>query len=335
MHRLALLALVPLVALVAACGSDDDAADGRKATTTTAPGGSGTDGGTGAGASSGIELLDPGAEPRRQVLIEPPADCEQRLTMTQEQELTQSVEGQEGGEQSTSTGMELDTVYRCTEVTAERIDADLTYVDARLTDGDGTGGGMQDLLDAFTGRTGHLAIDHHGKVLEMQPPKLGSLGDDQLDATLQSMFSGLSDSVEDLAAPFPSEPIGVGARWVQSGTVEAAGFRMRQRIEYHLTELDADHMTAEVTSTLDPVPGQVELPEALGDLGDSGDFDMRVESGHLEGTGTATWDLHGVASMLDQTMEGDVVMSISADGDALRLRQHQRQHQSLVPTGAS
>jgi hypothetical protein len=39
--------------------------------------------------------------------------------------------------------------------------------------------------------------------------------------------------------------------------------------------------------------------------------------------------------MLDQTMEGDVVMSISADGDALRLRQHQRQHQSLVPTGAS
>jgi hypothetical protein len=330
---LALLALVPVLALVVACGSDDDAAGTHRSTTTTASD-TGSDSGPLVDAKANIELTDPGAAPRRQILIDPPDGCEQRLTMTQEQDLTQSIEGTAGGDQTTSSGLQLDTLYKCTKVTKDRIDADLTYTDARVTKADGAASSeMRRLVDAFKGRTGHIVVDHHGHVLEMQQPKIGSVGDDQVDQAMDEMLSGLSDSVKDLSTPFPQEEIGVGARWVQSSEVEAAGFKMRQRIEYHLTELDDDHMTAEVSSTLEPVPGKVELPESLGDLGDAGDFDMRVESGKLTGTGTATWDLHGVASLIDQTVEGDIVMSVTAEGQRLELHQHQRQHQSLVPAG--
>src|SRR5687767_11097863 len=67
----------------------------------------------------GIELLEPGAEPRRVLLLDPPAGCEQEVTLTQELSQTIEIDGQE---QNTKSGTAYDQTHRCIEVTPDSIE---------------------------------------------------------------------------------------------------------------------------------------------------------------------------------------------------------------------
>jgi hypothetical protein len=315
------LLLAPLLLVSVAC-SDADQDPLAGSTEDTEPAGEPA---TDREPSADVRLLDPGAEPRRVLRLDPPEDCEQRATLTQEQEQSITIGGEE--QSSSRAGNAFDLLYRCTEVTDDSIEVRSEYLDARVLYADAASRGtLEDVLDAFEGATGRTEFDHYGGIVDLDPPDIDL--DGQLGTILAPMLDGLTDSLRQSAAPFPIEAVGLGGRWEHVAEIEVSGLRMRQITEYTITGIDADLVAADTVVRLEVIPGPMDFSE----LGLDG-ATAELVSGGFAGTGTASWDLNGVIAFSEQTIEGTTEMAIQGPGgQEIRLVQDQLQHVTIEPT---
>ena len=84
----------------------------------------------------------------------------------------------------------------------------------------------------------------------------GAVTDPAIKGTLDSMTSQLGS----LSAPFPREPVGVGARWTVTSTATIAGLRMTTTTRYTLRSRSGDRYELDQTQEAVAVPGPVPLP---------------------------------------------------------------------------
>ena len=266
-----------------------------------------------------VRLVDPGAEPRREMRLRLVAGSTTRTLMESRVTLVATVDG-EALPQNPASGFRAVLVQRVTRVDGNgTADVELTYTGVEAVTAAGTSPdqveGMNDALSDLEGLTGTARIDSRGRVLEM------STDSDRIsNPVVASAIESFSSQIQSLSAPFPVEPVGVGARWTYTAAANIMGFTLRSTFQYTLSALDGDDYELDATSTSDAP----EQPSALGGIAGliSGDR-QRVEKFDIRSAATVGGSLtEPFRSTGVETGQGDIAMEITTDGTTQRIDMH-------------
>jgi hypothetical protein len=243
-----------------------------------------------------VQVLDHGAEPRREVRLMPAVGSVERITTRID--ATQRMEYASGWEDVPVPIFELDQSVTVTSVDGGRIMLQQVPYAYRIVDGRGLDPVLLgeydrifDLLLELTSTT--IVLDPRGQVLDQT--MVGEAAEYDLPS-----FEGLVTTTADLSLPVPLDPIGVGARWrVETDSVVSA-MRMISVIDLELVEMDGERAVARFTQSVTLPRGFIE-----------GSFDRdEVLGGELRSTGTVTWRMGGTLALVDQESSGVIRLSM-------------------------
>lgn len=248
--------------------------------------------------TSKVELIDAGSGDLQQL----------RLNVTEGQVETWTMEMTNDTEvmgQTVSMPMSFTMTSTVDEVDEETIETTLTYDDVKL-DMSGIPGMPKGMMDQMTDLLKGMSV-------ELDYDRLGAITDSDfaLPADMPAELSGMLDQIGSQmtlnTAPFPAEPVGVGATWKSETPINTGGLTMEQVATYELVARDGDDYTIKIDSTMSPEPGAtmegVEITEGtttvtgtiegnLGQLGPNGTMDtvakMTMSMGGQEMSTTST-----------------------------------------------
>lgn len=156
----------------------------------------------------------------------------------------------------------------------------------------------------------------------------GQVSDSQVDAPAEgtapqggaAVFDDLERSMQQLAAPFPEQPVGPGARWRVSQNVENADMRMSQTAEYTLRSRQGNRIELDVKMT------DASL-EALGGLPPG----AKVDAVKIEGGGSSAIALDGLVPTARVDATFDMSLSMQAEGQTQNLGMNMQMRQAIAP----
>lgn len=130
------------------------------------------------------------------------------------------------------------------------------------------------------------------------------------DPAIKGTLDSMTSQIGTLAAPFPREPVGVGARWTVTSTATLAGLKMTTTTRYTLRSRTGDRDELDQTQEATAVPGPVPLPNLPAGAQAS------VTNFSVKSTGQISGDLTRhlpSASSVKGTGEGAFSMTIGAE----------------------
>ncbi|HEX9260439.1 MAG TPA: hypothetical protein VF855_12945 [Acidimicrobiales bacterium] len=236
MRRLLLIVLG--ATLVVACSGGGDGEDQAARSTAAATGTTAT---TAAATTTTtiapkreITVLEPGKAPRAELRYRFKAGSDSRQRITYRQQLTQSIDGQEGAPVDVQYSVVLRNVV--TAVAADgTADSTVTYeaVEAppgvTLTDEQRTA--LQQIAAGLLGVTMSVRTDGRGAVT-VTGSSQGAAGMEQA-----------TKAAGDLGTLLPVEAVGEGARWTQVASSALAGIALEQSQTFRLAQVKGDRMT--------------------------------------------------------------------------------------------
>jgi hypothetical protein len=183
-----------------------------------------------------VELLKPGAEPRRALRYRVPAGAEQRVRSVQRFTMQMEIDGNPFISPPPMTGESEFLLRRGTDPDDYRIE----IVAASVPDFSlGFGGPPTTEKLDLTGRSFSIAVTDRGIVTT-------PLADVDLDATTiqgsATVLQALAYISASLGAPLPEEPVGVGAEWRATQETFAAAGGSGQSSVFKLVALDGDRI---------------------------------------------------------------------------------------------
>jgi hypothetical protein len=193
-----------------------------------------------------IKLVNAGAEPRQQLRFAPPANTKQTLQMTMNMNMAMSVEGQ------AQRTLNSPPIQMTMEAQVKKVDdngdihADFTYSDADVVAGANTSpemvNAMRSQIKQLVGLSGSMLIDQQGNIkqVNLNLPE-------GLDPNTKRMVEQMANSLRQISSPFPSEAVGVGAKWQLPNTVTANGMTLNQTATYELVGLQDNVATLEIS----------------------------------------------------------------------------------------
>jgi hypothetical protein len=119
----------------------------------------------------------------------------------------------------------------------------------------------------------------------------------RLPANVADSLQTMSESFEQLALPLPDEPVGIGARWDSTDTLELGGLKVKMTTHVAITKLDRDQVGFHTTKELTAPKQTIQQPGV----------EVSVDRGSGSGTGDGTVDLAGF------TISGQSTTSFSAE----------------------
>ncbi len=249
-----------------------------------------------------IELLSAGAEPRVKLRYKLPADAQERMFLTMNTSVT-----------AMGTPMALPTMTLLMDIQLlEKIGEDAARYSFELTGSKVEAKeGVQEQVVTMTrqaleqahGMKGTVVVDSRGFNREMtmeMPPGLS--------AETRSMMESSMQGMDQLASPLPEEPVGVGARWKVSQTVEQNAMKIDQALTYELVELHGDEGTLAVVMEQSAEPQKVALPGMP--TGAAAEL-VSLES---KGKGTVKLNLDELAPESKMQLTSAYTMKVSAQG---------------------
>jgi hypothetical protein len=195
-----------------------------------------------------VKLLAPGAAPRRALRFSAKEGQKGLITMV----LAMSMEMSLG-----TTALPAQTIpeihygmgYHVTKVDPQ---GDIAYEfelqDLQVTPGPGVApmvlDTMKGVLEKMRGLRGHAVVTSRGLVREAEV-----VAPEGADAQLRQMLDGMRQSLRQLSAPFPEEPVGVGAKWETALRINQNGIALDQVGVSELTSLEGEsgHLALTVT----------------------------------------------------------------------------------------
>lgn len=254
--------------------------------------------------TEGLELIKPGADPRRVLRYQLAKGTSTPVTLAVDVDLDAA--GQ-GGPLPT---MVMETRIACEDVLPDgsmKIRTTIVHVIAK----DRPGG----VIPAAQMATAQL----DGMAMTGVLAPNGTLKDMHLDLTgkdLPPVISGqlttLSRSFEQVTMPLPAEPVGIGAQWRQRKTIEQAGMTMLTITTIDVTAIEGDKLVftsiAEVRGK-DQTITQGGTAIALKNLGGKGTGYGTVDLARMMMTGQITGEFHSEMSAggQDATMKMKIV----------------------------
>jgi len=139
-------------------------------------------------------------------------------------------------------------------------------------------------------------------------------GTPDTDPAVLKQIGEIQRSIEQLASPFPSEPVGVGAVWQVESAFEQQGMRIRQTSVVNLLADDGDRIELAVDVCQDAEPQKFEAP---------GVGPMSLKAYKAEGTITTVLRLsRRLPESLVRSMTIDITLLFGSPGAEQELRQH-------------
>ena len=266
---------------------------------------------------SPVTLLEAGSQPKILMRLTPKVGFEQRTTQHQEQKLRLTVDGRTA--EVSTPPIELDIRTRVTAVANHRVSTTSTYEAARVLDAPGTTAAVKSAMtqtgQSLVGQSINCARTDAGVMIRCShlhvtfPDAVKKIGDE--------LVKGLENDLPNLSMPFPTEPVGVGARWTFAPKPRVLGLRSTSLSEVKVTRIIGRRVEATLTQSIKFVPGPTKF----------GDVSGTIESGELAGGGSIVWNLAATDPLLNSALEGTVVITAGSGQGAQRLEQFQ--HQSI------
>ncbi len=258
--------------------------------------------------TSSVKLLDPGAEPRRSLRYTFRPDRRERMAI----ELSTAISAESGGvrRDQTLAPLEIALALQPTGVSPEgqarftwRVESATTGSVDAATDPEIADGWSAQLVPV-RGLSGSATVSSRGisEGVDMTAPA-GLDGGPEAQMVVQVV-----QMLRDAAAPLPDEPVGLGARWQKTSTLDAATGHATQTDTYTLRELKGD------TAVLTDVFAQAASPVAPG--GASGG-PPRMDQLLTSGTARVRLDLSRIVAQT--ALEGTTSMAVSAPGQRMNM----------------
>lgn len=197
-----------------------------------------------------VELLAPGAEPRRTLRYSAKAGARSRLRLEYDVAMVQSSRDEDTSSRPVP-GLSLDvTVSRTTKGFGLKVEG------ARATPvGDAEkllAEEVAPLLESLSGKSGAVEFSARG-IGAGSPSRPKGL---ELEAL--QIWSSLDETARDLTPPLPEEPVGRGARWRASYRLRRAGLPLVRTLEVELA--DGEGTVLAVVLREQPIAGKADDP---------------------------------------------------------------------------
>lgn len=223
-------------------------------------------------ASSSLEMLAEGAEPRHQLKYQAPAGTKEKMEMSMDITMDIPMMGK----------MSMPTMVMIADVEVVSIAADgkitnkMTFTGVELKETKdsmpGIADAMKEPMEKIKGTTTTMVIEPSGKVVSME---VDAPNDPMLEQTMGQTKQGLDQMV----AQLPDKPVGKGAKWRVKQTVEQGGMKVDQTIVFEVVE---------VSATTAKIKGVATLSAPKQDMQQQG---MTVTLEKLDGNGTTDLDI--------------------------------------------
>lgn len=272
--------------------------------------------GTAVHAQSSLELLEAGAAPRQPVRYQFESGRTERAELDTNLQMTISLGGQPlpaGNVPPMQMVMEL----RSTEVAPDgsaRIEFELLSSEAAGSDAQAAQ--MNQAMAAMKGLKGWYRVDPRGQLSSGQI----TLPDGNTSADAAAGVNDLEQTMQQMAAPFPEEAIGPGARWRVVQKVDTNNLQMSQTVEYTLRSRNGNQVVLDVKllgaemEQLAGMPAQVKL-----------------DSLQMQGGGTSTLQLDRLVPQ--GTVDADIAlkMTMEAQGQVQNMAMDMKIKQAIAP----
>lgn len=210
-----------------------------------------------AGPRTRVDLLEPGQEPRRALRYDLAAMRKEEGVMDMGTTMAVTVGGNAGQRVKLP-------IMRMTLVTEPQgmTPAGTLRVTSRITAAKTTGSGdpavvaaMNEELAAMVGLVTHAEISARGETsnTELEVPANAS-------PQLQQMLDGLRQGMDDMTAPLPEEPVGVGARWRVTSTLDLAAMKSTRVVEAKLERVTAQGAELSLTVSMQAAQQPLKVP---------------------------------------------------------------------------
>jgi hypothetical protein len=254
-----------------------------------------------------VKLISAGKGAKRALRFQVKEGDKQQITMSMEIEMAMAMgEMKMPPIKAPTTEMVMNT--EVTQVASGRIRYKFDFGDARVTDDAGLPpegvAQMKAALDGMKGLKGFAEVDDTGRTLQAD-----FAADGTVDPQVAQMLDNVKNSMDQLTAPFPTEPVGVGAKWSVESNMDQMGFPLVQVATYELVQLKGDTGTLKVSIKQATTGADMKLPNLPPGT------TAKMLSLDSKGTGTMQFDLRKLApSKGDTALDSKMKTQIQAEG---------------------
>jgi hypothetical protein len=158
-------------------------------------------------------------------------------------------------------------------------------------------------LTKTKGMSGTATMSSRGlsKGLDVQAPE-------GADAQTRQAIEQMKQSFANLSVPFPSEAVGLGAKWQVKMPFESQGMKIEQTSVYELISMEEERLTAKSTITQSAANQKVQSPAMPA---------LKLDLSKMEGHGTGEISLELSKIMAPEgtaTVHSDLSMAMNTEG---------------------
>jgi hypothetical protein len=214
---------------------------------------------------SKIELLTPGAEPRRELKFRPAANSKQTMTMTMGMSMDMSM----GDSPLPKTPIPKMVIKM--DLNVQKVDPsgdiyyNFAYGDIKAIAEKDTPpamlAAMQKSLKSLIGIQGNIVMDSSGlvKSKNLILPKT-------VDPTLKETLEQFNKSLDQISTQLPSGMLGLGAKWQVNDSIQSGGIKFDRSSTYEIVEMNDLGMTVQSKINQSAPPQDLKLPNVGKDV---------------------------------------------------------------------
>lgn len=260
-------------------------------------------------AGTTVKLLDPGAEPRTALRYKFEADRTEKMVLEMSMAMAMEMGDQKQPERQmpvTRMTMRIDSK----EVSPEgdlRYEFELEQVEVLPEPGANPAmiKAMEEQLSTMQGLSGSATVTARGftQNIEIKPPP-------GIDPQMRQFMDSMNQSLSQMSAPFPEEPVGRGARWQATMLLNTPAMKLTQIGTYSLSEIQGDKVKFDVAIEHSAPPQELEGPGAAPGV--------KVSLESLSSSGTATFELQMTSLVPTSNMNITTTNVVSADNQRFK-----------------
>jgi hypothetical protein len=209
-----------------------------------------------------VQLIDAGAEPRREMKFVPTPNSKQTLTLEMGMGIDMAIDGQKIAMPTKLTKMVMKMDLTVTKVEPNgNIHYNFAYADARFVPDASTPKemteAMQESLKKVVGIKGNAISNNRGKQIAFK-----MVLPENMEPSTKQLLNQLDNSFKDISTPLPQEAVGTGAKWKTTLPLNVLGMKLNQTMDYEVIAIDAESATIKAKFSQSAQPQNMQLPNA-------------------------------------------------------------------------
>lgn len=253
-------------------------------------------------AAGSMEMLSNGAEPRFELKYQPAAGTKQVMEMAMDMSMDMAPMGS-----IVMPTMIMTADAEVTKADASSMTVQMTFTDVDARDTKDSMAGMADMLKGelakVKGTKTTMTIDPHGKVLS------SDISSPSNDPMLAQTMQQTKQSLDQMLAQLPKEPVGKGAKWKITQQLESGGMKMDQSTVFELVDVSATTATIKAVSTMSAPKQTIDqggMSATLEKLDGNSAMEMKIDFTKIvpsvEGNISMKMSMSAMGQKMDMTM---------------------------------